>query len=256
MIAVLSPAKTLDFDRPLSVDRYTRPAFLDAAADLVATAQALSPDEIGELMNINGDLAQRTAEWFGQWRVSRHDSAADARQALFAFRGEVYRGLDADALSEEEIARAQDRLRILSGLYGMLRPLDLMLPYRLEMGSQLRNDRGSNLYEFWGNTVARALDDELRRERDGTLINLASWEYFRAVDRDELSHPVVTPVFKDRKNGSLRTIGVYAKRQRGRMARFLVREDVRSVADLKHYRDDGYRFDPDGSTESELLFVR
>ena len=256
MIALLSPAKTMEFESGTPVDTFTQPHFLSEAGELADTAARLSPDELGSLMNVNGELAQLTAQRFGSWRQGKHDTPGEARQAVFAFRGEVYRGLDAAGLNVDEIAWAQEHLRILSGLYGLLRPLDLILPYRLEMGSRLQNPRGANLYEFWGSRLATHLKEKLDTSRNAVLINLASQEYMRAVPSAVLTQPVITPVFKDRGTSGLRTIGVYAKRQRGRMARYLVRHRITEPHDLKRYEDDGYRFAPDLSDDRTWTFVR
>lgn len=246
----------MDFDSPSPIDTYTQPYFLSEAGELAHAAAGLSPDEIGALMSINGELAQLTAERFDSWRQSRHDTPGAARQALFAFRGEVYRGLGAADLDVDEIAFAQEHLRILSGLYGVLRPMDLILPYRLEMASRLENPRGSNLYDFWGTRIASRLEEELTLHHHATVINLASQEYMRAVPSSELTHPVITPVFKDRGPSGIRTVGVYAKRQRGRMARFLVQNRITDPRDLTAYEDDGYRFAPDLSDDRTWTFLR
>ncbi|MFW5827082.1 MAG: peroxide stress protein YaaA [Alkalispirochaeta sp.] len=256
MIALLSPAKTMDFESAPPIDTYTQPHFLSEAGELADTATRLSPDEIGALMRINGELAQLTAQRFESWRQSKHDTPGEARQALFAFRGEVYRALDAAELNVDEIAFTQEHVRILSGLYGLLRPFDLILPYRLEMGSRLRNPRGTNLYEFWGSRIAARLEEESDTSQGAALINLASQEYMRAVPSAVLTRPVITPVFKDRGTAGLRTIGVYAKRQRGRMARYLVQNHITEPEDLKSYEDDGYRFAPDLSDDRTWTFVR
>lgn len=256
MIAVLSPAKTLDFESSTAVDTFTQPVFLSEAGELAATGAQLSADELGQLMSINGDLAQLNAQRFDSWRQSKHDTPGEARQALLAFRGEVYRGLDADTLTIDAIAFAQDHLRILSGLYGVLRPLDLMLPYRLEMGSRLANSRGANLYDFWGTRIAARLQEELSQQNGTALVNLASQEYLKAVPFGELSYPVITPVFKDQKGSQPRTIGVYAKRQRGRMARYIAEHRITDPEALKAYEDDGYRFRPDLSDEQTWTFLR
>ena len=256
MIAVLSPAKTLDFESATPIDTFTQPVFLSEAGELAATAARLSPDELGELMSINGELSQLNAQRFDSWRQSKHDTPGDARQALLAFRGEVYRGLEADTLTVDDIAFAQDHLRILSGLYGVLRPLDLMLPYRLEMGSRLANARGANLYDFWDTRIAVHLEEELSKQNGSALINLASQEYMRAVSLAELAHPVITPVFKDQRGSRPRTIGVYAKRQRGRMARYIARNRITDPEALTAYEDDGYRFRPELSDARTWVFVR
>lgn len=256
MIALLSPAKTLDFDQSRALRHYTRPALLDDASELARVAGRLRPDQLGDLMDINGELASLNAERFDAWRADAHEQPGESLQAIRAFRGEVYRGLDADSLNAAQLEEAQHRVRILSGLYGILRPLDLMLPYRLEMGTRLSNPRGESLYAFWGTRIAEQLNREVQNEGADILLNLASQEYFRAVPEENLAVPVVTPQFKDRRNGKLRTVAVYAKRQRGRMARFLVTERPASVRDLRDYHDDGYRFSPADSDDRVLTFVR
>jgi cytoplasmic iron level regulating protein YaaA (DUF328/UPF0246 family) len=177
---------------------------------------------------------------------------------MFAYRGEVYRGLDADSLDEDSLLFAQRHLRILSGLYGVLRPLDLILPYRLEMGARLANDRGATLYDFWGGELAQNLrEDALREEGEHPIIvDLASREYTRAVRRDDLDLPMITPVFRDNRNGRLRSVAMYAKHQRGAMARFIITRRIMDPEELKGYENDGYRFDPDRSTAHEWVFVR
>jgi cytoplasmic iron level regulating protein YaaA (DUF328/UPF0246 family) len=256
VIAVLSPAKTLDFDSGTQIDTFTQPHFLSQAGELATVAAELSPDELGELMSINGELSQLNATRFDTWRQSKHDTPGEARQALLVFKGEVYRGLEAERLDVDDIAFAQDHLRILSGLYGLLRPLDLMLAYRLEMGSRLKNSRGTNLYDFWGTRIAARLREEISRQNGAALINLASREYMRAVPTRELTCPVITPVFKDQRGSRSRTIGVYAKRQRGRMARYIVRNRITDPEDLKAYEDDGYHFREDLSDERTWTFLR
>lgn len=258
MIALLAPAKRMDFEAPAGTDRYTVPAFLEDAADLAAAVAALDREALASLMAISPDLAEQTAGRFQGWRRSSHDSPGETKQAVFAYRGEVYRGLDADTLDEETLQFAQGHLRILSGLYGVLRPLDLILPYRLEMGARLANDRGATLYDFWGGQLARNLrEDALREEGEHPIIvDLSSQEYTRAVRRDDLDLPVITPVFRDYRNGRLRSVAMYAKHQRGAMARFIITRRIMDPEELKGYENDGYRYDPDGSTAREWVFVR
>ena len=255
MIVLLSPAKTLDFESPVVTDRYTQPRLLDDAADLVSTMASFSPDEIGSLMDISGDVAALNAERFAQWRQSSHDAPGPSRQAVLAFRGEVYRGLAAHEMDDEDLAFAQEHLRILSGLYGVLRPLDLMLPYRLEMGRRVANPRGANLYDYWRSAIADVLAQDIRGPRD-VVVNLASQEYFRAVDTEELGVPVVTPLFKERRQSGLRTIGVYAKRARGVMARYIIEHRLTKPDGLRGFREDGYAIDPALSDERRWVFVR
>jgi cytoplasmic iron level regulating protein YaaA (DUF328/UPF0246 family) len=248
----------MDFEAPAGTDRCTEPAFLEDAADLAVAVAALDRGALAELMRISPDLAEGTAARFQSWRRSSHDSRGDTKQAIFAYRGEVYRGLDVDTLDEDSLIFAQRHLRILSGLYGILRPLDLILPYRLEMATRIANDRGATLYDFWGGELGKSLrEDVLRAGGDHrVIVDLSSQEYIRAVRREDLDLPVITPVFRDFRNGRWRSVAMYAKHQRGAMARFIVTRRITDPEELKGYTNDGYRYDPDGSTAEQWAFVR
>ncbi|MBI3145696.1 MAG: peroxide stress protein YaaA, partial [Pseudogulbenkiania sp.] len=233
MLMVISPAKTLDYTTPPRTARYTQPDFLDHSAELIEVLRQHSPAEIGRLMSISDPLAVLNAGRYADW--SRPFTPGQAKQAVFAFMGDVYEGLNANQLEEAELDYLQHHLRVLSGLYGVLKPLDLMQPYRLEMGTRLANTRGKNLYEFWGDIVTDALRQRLAEAAEPVLVNLASEEYFKAVKPKQLGAPVVTPVFQDRKNGQYKIISFYAKRARGLMARWAAKHRVSTPEQLKAF---------------------
>jgi len=255
MLILLSPAKTLDVDTPTRVGPTTQPRFLTHADSLVRTARRQSARGLGELMSISPALATLNRERFRDWRIE-HDEQA-ARPAIQAFRGDVYTGLDADTLEQGDLSFAQDHLRILSGLYGVLRPLDLMRAYRLEMGTRLPTRRGKTLYDFWGDRVAAALDQESAGE---PIVNLASNEYYEVVARPGAASPVVSPVFHDEKNGTYKVISFFAKRARGAMARHLIRSragDAQGLDEaLASFTSLGYRYCASDSTSAAPLFRR
>ncbi|MBL54225.1 MAG: peroxide stress protein YaaA [Alteromonadaceae bacterium] len=254
MLVVVSPAKNLDFDTQVPVSEYTQPALLGDADALAQECKALSPADLSSLMKISDKLATLNANRFAEF--STPFTPDNARQALFAFNGDVYTGLDAQSLSEDDIAYAQQHLRILSGLYGVLRPLDLMQAYRLEMGTKLANSRGKNLYEYWGDTVTTEVNKALAAQGDNVLVNLASNEYFKSVKPKQLDGMIITPVFKDKKNGQYKIISFFAKKARGLMARYILQNKVEDVAGLKAFDTAGYYFSEEQSTETELVFLR
>jgi len=254
MLMVVSPAKTLDFDVPAYGGQCTQPEFLDDSESLVRTMRRKSAPQLMSLMQISPDLAKLNRDRFRDWQ--RPFSEENAKAAVFVFRGDVYQGLGAERFKRRDLEFAQDRLRILSGLYGVLRPLDWMQAYRLEMGSRLGTRRGRDLYAFWGDRISLALKNALPNARDPVLINLASNEYFRAVRPDVLQCRVVTPVFQEESSGRLRVLGMFAKRARGLMARFAITNRLRDPEGLKEFCDAGYRYQPDLSTESRWLFTR
>lgn len=254
MLAVLSPAKNLDYESDYPEVEVTQPRLLDQAGELVEVCRELSPQQLGSLMKISDKLAGLNAARFSEW--SRPFNETNARPSMFAFNGDVYAGLDASTLEPQNIDSAQQQLRILSGLYGVLRPLDLMQPYRLEMGTKLDNPRGKNLYEFWGDTITELLNDDLNAQGSDLLVNLASNEYFSSVNVDALNAQVITPVFKDEKNGQYKVISFYAKKARGLMARFIVNQKPKSVSDLKQFALGGYQFDDSQSDAQKIVFKR
>lgn len=254
MLMVISPAKTLDFESPLATTRFTQPALLDDSQTLIDVARKLSPADISSLMHISDKLAVLNAERFNDWHPPF--TPDNARQAILAFKGDVYAGLDAASFNEEDFDFAQQHLRMLSGLYGVLRPLDLMQPYRLEMGIKLKNTEGKDLYTFWGEKLTNTLNAALAEQGDDVLVNLASDEYFKAVKPKKLNARIIKPVFLDEKNGNYKVISFYAKKARGLMSRFIIQQQLTQPAQLKEFNVDGYRFAASESSDSELVFKR
>ncbi|SHJ98591.1 hypothetical protein SAMN02745181_2951 [Rubritalea squalenifaciens DSM 18772] len=254
MIILLSPAKSLDYDSPLLTKKSTKPRLLDDSEELVLQLRKLSPAQIGKLMSISDKLAELNAERYASWE--KDFSKDNARQAILAFTGDVYQGMELSDWSADDFAAAQKQIRILSGLYGVLRPLDLMQAYRLEMGTKLENKRGKNLYEFWGSKITEMLNKDLKASGSDLVVNLASNEYFSSVKKKELIGELITPVFKDEKNGTYKIISFYAKKARGMMADFIVREGVSDVAGLKKFKTAGYKYSAKDSKGNELVFLR
>jgi cytoplasmic iron level regulating protein YaaA (DUF328/UPF0246 family) len=254
MLIVLSPAKTLDFESRLPTRRHSLPAMLDASAMLIEQLRGLPAAEIGTLMDISEPLAELNAARFRQWQPPF--TPANARPAALAFAGDVYEGLQAASLGSAGLTWAQSHVRILSGLYGLLRPLDLIQPYRLEMGTRLANARGRDLYAFWGDRIAQALREALDAQRRPVLVNLASDEYFRAARADSLGHRVVQPVFQERRAGGWKVVSFSAKRARGLMTRFAAEQRLTDLEDLKAFALEGYRHDADASDERHWVFRR
>ena len=254
MLMVISPAKTLDFDSTLTAGRATQPALLEHSGELNRALRAYSSAQLSRLMKISPALAELNVRRNLDWR--RPFTAKNARQAILAFKGDVYVGLDADTFAPPDFAYAQQHLRILSGLYGVLRPLDLMQPYRLEMGTRLRTEKGGDLYAFWGPQISQALNRQLTRIQSDTLLNLASNEYYRAVDPQALRATVVTPVFKDWKNGEYKLISFFAKRARGALAAWVIRNRVTRADDLPQFDGSGYRYSRQLSAPDKPVFLR
>jgi cytoplasmic iron level regulating protein YaaA (DUF328/UPF0246 family) len=254
MIIVLSPAKTLDYQTPPTLPEHSQPCFLEHSQLLIEGLRKLSPAEVASLMRISDQLAVLNVTRYAEWQ--QPFTPANAKQAVLAFNGDVYDGLDAPSLSPADLEFAQAHLRILSGLYGLLRPLDLMQPYRLEMGTRLANPRGKDLYAFWGERITDALNTALRATRARVLINLASEEYFKAVRPKGLPGPVIRPVFEDWSGGGFRVISFYAKRARGLMARFVTINRLTEAAALKDFAADGYAYAAEPSSDSVWVFRR
>lgn len=252
MLAVISPAKSLDFDTPAKTRKVTSPRFLDDAAMLIKDLTKLAPGEISDLMGISAKLGELNCNRYAEWRKD----PAGGKQAALAFTGDVYMGLRAWHLNARELTSLQRRVRILSGLYGLLRPLDAIHPYRLEMGTRFANARGRDLYAFWGDRVTRALNEELATHRHKTVVNLASNEYWGAVRADELEANVIGTRFLDRKNGQYKIISFYAKKARGLMAGYIARHRAETVKALRAFDCQGYRYSAAHSTDAELAFVR
>lgn len=254
MLHVISPAKTLDFETPASTSIHTQPRFLDQSRMLIDGLRCLSAAEISRLMSISDPLGELNARRFKDWCTPF--TPANAKQAVLAFKGDVYTGMEADTFNEADLQQAQQRLRILSGLYGLLRPLDLIQPYRLEMGTRFANQRGSNLYQFWGERITRQLSEELDHQPARLLVNLASDEYWSVVKPANLEARVITPVFKDWKNGQYKVISFFAKKARGMMSAFIVRNRLDTLDDLKGFDIGGYKFTAKMSSADEWVFVR
>ncbi|MGW8123839.1 peroxide stress protein YaaA [Roseivirga echinicomitans] len=253
MLFVLSPAKTLDFETPCDAEK-SYPRFQKETLELIGVLKEKTPTEIQELMDISDNLAELNVDRYQKFRKSKDSKAA--KQAVYAFKGDVYVGLEAEELSNEDILYAQDHLRILSGLYGLLRPLDLIQPYRLEMSTRLAFDDYNTLYNYWGDTIAKQVNRDLKNQGDKILINLASHEYFKAIDRPALKAKVIDVEFKDYKNGTYKIISFFAKKARGMMAQYIIKNRINDVESLKGFNYDEYYFDDAGSDETNLLFKR
>jgi len=252
MLIVLSPAKTLDLETPPTTRLHTTPDFVDRSAQLIDVLRRYSPADLGSLMGISDTLAHLNVGRYASWSPDH----AEGRQAIMAFNGDVYAGFDARSLKPAQLAYAQSNVRILSGLYGVLRPLDLIHPHRLEMGTRLNTPAGKDLYAFWGESVTGALNGVIAGNNAQVLLNLASEEYFKSVKPKLLSAPVITPVFEDWKNGKYKIISFFAKRARGLMARYAAVKGITDPAKLKRFNVDGYAFDKQGSDASTWVFRR
>ncbi|PHZ85836.1 peroxide stress protein YaaA [Paremcibacter congregatus] len=254
MLVVTSPAKKLDFSEDVTRSSWTVPDFLDDSSILIEAAKKLTRDDLMKLMKISENLAELN---YNRYRsFSLPFTPTNAKQAVFAFTGDTYVGLDADSLDEDDLAYAQDHYRILSGLYGLLRPLDLMQPYRLEMGKKVATEKSKNLYEFWGDKLTEALNEQMKAQNTDILVNCASNEYFKAVHVKKLEGRVITPVFKEVKEGHARMIGMFAKKARGMMARYIIQNRVEQAEELKRFNLGGYKFQPSLSDETTLEFHR
>ena len=254
MLILISPAKTLDYQSPLATARFTRPELLDYSQQLIKVARKLSAPQIKALMGISDKLADLNATRFQDWHP---DFTLDnARQAILAFKGDVYTGLQAETFSDADFDFAQQHLRMLSGLYGVLRPLDLMQPYRLEMGIRLENPRGKDLYQFWGEVITNKLNEALAAQGDDIVINLASDEYFKSVKPQKLNARIIKPLFLDEKNGKFKVISFYAKKARGLMSRYIIEHRLTKPTQLTGFNSEGYFFDEHASTPEELVFKR
>ena len=254
MLIVVSPAKTLDYESPLVTEKYTQPELVEYSKQLIDVCRKLTPADVASLMKVSDKIADLNVGRFQDW--NEKFTTENARQAILAFKGDVYTGLDAQTLSDDDFDYAQKHLRMLSGLYGLLKPLDLMQPYRLEMGTKLANSKGSNLYQFRGNVITDKLNAAIADQGDNVLINLASNEYFKAVKPKLLDAQVVTPTFKDCKNGQYKVISFYAKKARGMMARYIIENRIDSVAKLTNFDVAGYYFVEQESSPTELVFKR
>ena len=254
MLILISPAKSLDFETATTSQVCSDAKFLKESQTLIKQLRRLSVEEIAEFMSISPKLAQLNYERFLSWQ--KPFSMDNAKQALLAFKGDVYTGLNAESLTEAELQVAQKDLRILSGLYGILKPLDLIQPYRLEMGKKLQTSKGNNLYEFWGDKITSDINATLKEKGDQYLINLASNEYFKSVNKKKIKAEIITPVFKDLKNDQYKVISFFAKKARGLMTRFIIQNQISDPEHLRAFNSDGYIFNPQLSKDKELVFTR
>ncbi len=254
MISILSPAKTLDYDTKLPTERYSQPDFLEDSKELLGVLKDYDVDDIGKLMSISEKLSVLNHERYHSFEFPF--TTDNARPAMYAFKGDVYRDLELSEYSDDDVEFMQNHVRILSGLYGILRPLDLMQPYRLEMGTKLQNDRGTNLYQFWGSKIAETLNDVFDEQDDNILLNLASDEYFSAVDTASLKGKVVKVNFLDYKKDRYKIVSFYAKRARGMMANYIIRNHIDDTESLKAFDVAGYYFSEERSSNDELTFLR
>lgn len=253
MITVISPAKSLDFDSKANTDWHTQPAFLNEAAKINACLKRLRPSDLIRIQGISTKLAELNSGRNQTWHLPF--TIRNAKQAILAFNGDVYEGMNAKAFSEEELGAAQEKIRILSGLYGLLRPLDLIQPYRLEMGTKIRIGSYRDLYHFWQKKITGAINQEFQISRD-VLINLASQEYFKAIDRTKIKAQVITPIFLDNKDGQYQVVSFFAKKARGLMCRFMITNQLSDHEDLKAFDLEGYHFNSHLSNENDWVFTR
>lgn len=254
MVILLSPSKTLNEKPELITEEYTIPEFLNKSAELVDILKGFSPAGLGKLMDINPNLSNLNVERYLKWKLPFDTS--NAERALLMFKGEVFNGLKAETLNEEHLLYAQKHIRILSGLYGILKPLDLMQPYRLEMGTELRHNGWKNLYEFWGDNLTNKLNEAIEGHLEKTIVNLASDEYYSSIQAGKLKARVLKCQFKEEREGKLKFITIFGKKARGMMARFIIENQIDHEDDLKAFDTDGYRFNPEQSTHDLLMFTR
>ena len=254
MLFLISPAKSLDYTTPAQIDTHTEPLFKQRSAALIGVLKTKSSQDIAALMSLSDALASLNVARYQAW--SKKTSVKNSKQAMLAFNGDVYEGLNAKTLSASQLDWAQNHVCVLSGLYGVLRPLDLMQPYRLEMGTQLATEKGNNLYQFWGSEISSYLNERMADDTSPVVVNLASQEYFKAVDSNMLKARVVDCVFEDFKNGKYKIISFHAKRARGLMVRFAIEKKIASLKKLEAFNAEGWRFAPDVSTQSRLVFRR
>lgn len=254
MIHLLSPAKSLDFDTKANTEQYSQAEFQEQSQKLIKKARTLSRKKLEKLMGISSNLAELNHQRYQDWEIV--NQPGKSKQAVLSFTGDVYRGLNASSLNEKELTYAQEHLRILSGLYGLLKPLDLIMPYRLEMGTSLPVGRKKNLYDFWADTITKRINNELENHKDKTLVNLASNEYFKSVDPKKLKGSLISPQFRDQKNGQYKSIMTFAKLARGFMSRFIIQNKIEKAEDILSFDAHGYVYNPGLSTEDAPVFTR
>ena len=254
MLIILSPAKTLDFESCSTISNCSQPGLLPLSKKLISSLKKMNAEEISQLMHISPKLAELNKERFGNWSPSH--KLGKSKQAILAFKGDVYEGMKAWEFKKEDFVYAQEHLRLLSGLYGILRPLDLIQAHRLEMGTALSNNAGNDLYAYWGDLLREKLEQDLKSAKSDVIVNLASQEYFKATQPNQLNARVISPVFKDEKNGKFKIISFYAKKARGMMSSFIIKNRIKSVEEIKGFSDNGYLFDPSQSSDLKPVFTR
>jgi cytoplasmic iron level regulating protein YaaA (DUF328/UPF0246 family) len=253
MLTLLSPSKTMDFETPAS-GKFTTPDFLENSAELIKGLRKLSKEDISSLMSLSHNLTELNYQRYKNFSMPFTND--NAKPAAYAFKGDVYDGLEFEKLNADAVAYAEMHLRMLSGLYGVLRPLDLIQPYRLEMGTKLKNKKGKDLYAFWGEKITAKLNDELVAQKNKTVINLASNEYFKAVKPKLLDAEIITPLFKEHKNGEYKMVMLFAKRARGMMANYIIKNKIEDAEQLKKFKEGGYKYSAKLSEGNEWVFVR
>ena len=252
MLLLISPAKSFDFNSSVPTQNYSEPLFMEESERLIKKMRSFSQKQLSELMKLSPELSALNVDRYQQW--STNPKRENTKQAVLAFNGEVYKGLNANEMSEEDLLFTQKHLRILSGLYGVLRPLDLMQPYRLEMGTKLKYYSYNNLYQFWGDKITNQINIDLEHEK--TLVNLASTEYYKSVKEPKLKGNVITPIFKDFKNGTYKIVMMYAKHARGAMTNFIIKNRITDPELMKSFNTNGYTYDPNQSNDSNWVYTR
>lgn len=254
MLVIISDAKKLELDKQPTISKFTTPSMLPGAALLVDTLKKCTIEDFTRLMNVSYGLAELNIKRYAEWKMPF--TQKNARQAIYTYNGDVYQGLNAWTFNDEQADFAQDTIRIISGLYGVVRPLDLIQPYRLPMATKLPTSKGKNLYEFWGDHVTEEINSTLADKKSDILINLASNEYFKAINKKKLNAKIITPLFKQEKNGKYRVVSFYAKKARGLMSKFIIENKITKVEDLKNFHSENYIYSKEQSTENNLVFVR
>ncbi len=254
MLMVISPAKKLDYDSKVNIKNVSQPRFMSQSQALVDILVGMAPHQLSELMHISDQLGELNHDRYQKWSQPFNEN--NSRVALRAFKGDVYVGLDAESFNDDELAFAQQHLRILSGLYGVLRPLDLMQAYRLEMGTKLANPKGKDLYGFWDTVITESINDDLVASGSKVLLNLASNEYFKSVKKPLLDATLITPVFKDKKAGKYKIISFYAKKARGLMAAYIIKNRITDIEQLKSFNAESYQYNPELSSDTQWVFTR
>ena len=252
MKTLISPSKTLNFDNNINCDITSKCRLIDYTSELHKILISYSKNDLKNLMNVSDKIAELNYNRFKTWEDPSNSKTS--KQAIYAFKGDVYSGLDAESIEEDKFDYLQNSLRIISGYYGLLRPFDQILPYRLEMGTKLENENGNNLYKFWGDKITDVLNEDL--DSNDIIVNLASDEYFKSINKDKIKSKIITPVFKEFKNGLYKVIAIYAKKARGLMSRFLIERKSTSIDDIKLFNINGYSFDCNLSNDSQLIFTR